>query len=183
MTEDITELISADKIRSEVIRKFLLLYSDKYKDPQRLYSIAFPQRQEQLLKDTSYPFQPQINENSRNLYDLQNLSKLLHDPNLSLSLLRDDKSAASSRLMATGSKNAVNDGHLTMEQILSLPEQNYTMSHSEKFQADQFEHSNAKEADQANPEKADSFNNTSLKSDAYKQEVVEPPKQEPTPGL
>lgn len=181
--EDITELISADKIRSEVISKFLLLYSDKYKNPQRLFSIAFPQRQEQLQKDTSFPFQPQINDNSRNLYDLQNLSKLLQDPNLSISLLRDDKSCASSRLAATGCKHDVLDAHLTMEQILSLPDQNYTMSQSEKFQADQFEHSNAKEAEQVNAQKADSFNNTSLKSEAYKQQVVEPPKEEQNAGL
>lgn len=65
--QDVTQLVLEESIITEVIEKFRYFYSTKLFDQAHLWKIAFPQKQEELRKATSYSHTPQLAKSSARL--------------------------------------------------------------------------------------------------------------------
>lgn len=50
------------------MNKFKYLYSDKLFNINHLHLIAFPEKKEKLIAETSYKFKPEINQISKDKY-------------------------------------------------------------------------------------------------------------------
>ena len=50
--------MTSEEIISQIVQRFQNLYSDKYRDPHRLISIANPEKKEEILNSMKHSFKP-----------------------------------------------------------------------------------------------------------------------------
>lgn len=89
--------MTSEEIIVQIVDRFQGLYSDKYRDPRRLISIANPERKEELLKSTKHSFKPKINKASK-IKDRHLQTKILDKLNeTNASILSQQSASASSK--------------------------------------------------------------------------------------